>query len=180
MLALSNNLIDRPILSLRSGGRIGTALEPIVNPHNLQIIGWWCDNLAEESDNVLMTSDVREVLPTGIVIDDSHNFSNPEDLARQKEVLDTNYKIIGKQVRTEHQKIGKVADYVYDSTFLIQKIHVEQSLLKALAQDTRIIGRNQIIEVTDKYILVKDSSVKAGAQTSKLSDKLADALLPNT
>jgi uncharacterized protein YrrD len=177
MLALSSTLRNRPILSLRSGGEIGTTIEPIINPNNLQIIGWWCSNVAESENNVLLISDIREVLPRGVVVDDLNNFSHPADLARHKEVLDTNYQLVGKLVKTERHKIGKVTDYCYDDTFLIQKLYVEQSLLKALAQDTRIIGRSQIIEVTDHYILVKDTEMKVGEKQVGMSKKLSQAFL---
>lgn len=179
MLALYNTLPNRPILSLRSGGEIGTTLEPIINPHNLQIIGWWCVNAAEPLNNVLLVADIREVLPRGIVVDDASNFSHPDDLARHREILNTGYQLMGKVVKTERSKIGKVSDYAYDDTFLVQKLYAEQSILKSLAQDTRVIGRTQIIEVTDRYILVKDSDIKLGHKHAALGKKFSHAYLSN-
>lgn len=176
MLALSNTLTNRPILSLRTGGRIGTAVRPIISPHDLQIIGWWCDNHSEINIQVLLVQDVRESLPRGLIVDDYHALSAQEDLARHKEVLEIDYELMGKLVRSERHKIGKVVDYCYDETYLVQKLYVEQSLLKALAQDQRIIGRKQIIEITDSYIMVKDTDLKSSA---KLGKKFAGALLPN-
>ena len=63
---LSNTLRNRPVLSLRSGGPIATALDAVIDPNNLKIIGWWCASPQHPGDSVLLADDVREVMPKGL------------------------------------------------------------------------------------------------------------------
>jgi hypothetical protein len=44
----------------------------------------------------------------------------------------------------------------------VQKLYVARSLIKVFsAEDTVVVDRTQILEVTDNYILVRDTEVKA-------------------
>jgi len=166
---LSKSLLNRPVMSLRSGEQIAIAEQPVINPHNLKIIGWWCKSNGNQV-RVLLSDDVREVLVKGIAVNDEDDLSNPDDLVRHKEILDINFELIDKQVRTKRQKIGKVNDYSYNDGMFVQKLYVARPLRKIFASDdTLIIDRTQILEVTDKYILVRDSEVHSTA------DELAGA-----
>src|SRR3989344_3572245 len=149
MLFMSRSLYNRPVMSLRSGGQIATAAEPIINPHNLKILGWWCGGPGKSS-LVLLTEDVREVMPQGFAINDEAELSRPEDLTRHREILNIRF---------------KVNDFSYNDGMFVQKLYVSPSLRKIFSsEDTLIIDRSQILEVTDNYILVKDTEVKAGAE----------------
>lgn len=164
MLKLSSTLLNQPVMSMRTGNQVGTALQPIINPHNLKILGWWCRGPGSQSQ-VLLSEDVRETMPAGLAINDEEALSNPADLVRHKEVLDIRFDLIDKPVRTKRQKLGKVSDYSYNDGLFVQKLYVARPLHKVFAsEDTLIIDREQILEVTDKYILVRDTEVKATAE----------------
>ncbi|HEX5447911.1 MAG TPA: hypothetical protein VFW90_01785 [Candidatus Saccharimonadales bacterium] len=164
MLMLSKSLVNRPIVSLRSGGEIAVAVEPIINPHNLKILGWWC-RMPGGQREVLLTDDIREMMPGGIAINDESALSPPEDLVRHQEVLDINFELINKLVKTKRQKLGKVSDYSYNDGLFVQKLYVARPLRKVLTtDDTLLIDRTQIIEVTDHYILVRDVEAKDSAE----------------
>jgi hypothetical protein len=164
MLKLSSSLINQPVMSLRSGGQIGVAQLPIINPHNLKILGWWCTTDSGQR-TVLLAEDVREVLPAGLAVNDEDALSDPADLVRHKEVLDIKFDLMDKLVRTKRQKLGKVSDYSYNDGFFVQKLYVARPLHKVFtSDDTLIIDREQILEVTDKYILVRDTEIKATAE----------------
>ncbi len=160
MLRLSASLIDRPVLSLRLGGPIASTTAPIINPHNLKIIGWWC-KAPGAPPLVLLTEHVREITPDGLAVDDEDDLSTPDELVRQKEILDIDFKLVDKTVKTKRGKLGKVGDYSYNDGLFVQKLYVARPLVKVfVSEDTLLIDRTQILEVTDSYILVKDSDVK--------------------
>lgn len=162
MLKMSNSLLNLPVMSLRIGSQIAIAEAPIINPHNLKILGWWCTAPDSKNHLVLLAEDVREIMPTGIAINDEDALCEPEDLVRHHEVLEINFQLIDKPVRTKRQKVGKVNDYSYNDGLFVQKLYVARSLIKVFtAEDTLIIDRNQILEVTDKHILVRDTEIKA-------------------
>lgn len=161
MLMMSKGLFNQPILSLHTEDQIGIAQKPIINPHNLKIIGWWCSSSTIPKQLVLLTENVREMMPKGLAVDNDSALSPPEDLVRHREVLNIQFVLLDKLVRTKRHRLGKVGDFTYDESMFVQKIYVARSLVKIFSpEDTLIIDRNQIQEVTDNYILVDDNEAK--------------------
>jgi hypothetical protein len=164
MLMLSKSLSNRPVLSIRSGTQVAVAAEPVINPHNLKILGWWC-KMPGGQTKVLLAEDVRELVPDGLAINDEDDLCAPEDLVRHREILDIGFKLIDKPVRTKRQKIGKVSDFSYNDGMFVQKLYVARPLRKVFTtEDTLLIDRTQILEVTDHYILVRDTEIRATAE----------------
>src|SRR6266567_8444519 len=106
MLMLSKSLINQPVMSLRTGGQIAVAVEPIINPHNLKVLGWWCARAGGQRQ-VLLAEDVRETIPKGLAINDEDALSSPEDLVRHREILEIKFELMDKLVKTKRQKLGK-------------------------------------------------------------------------
>jgi hypothetical protein len=151
-------------MSLRTGSQIAVAAEPVINPHNLKIMGWWCVGPANQR-LVLLAEDVRESLTDGLAVNNEEALSEPADLVRHKEILDIKFELMDKPVKTKSQKLGRVSDYSYNDGLFIQKLYVARPLRKVFtSEDTLLIDRQQILEVTDKYILVHDTEIMAGAE----------------
>lgn len=164
MLLLSAKIKDQSVLSLRTGGQVAIATAPIINPNNLKIVGFHCNDKFSGSDLVLLAQDIREQISQGFVVNDHEVLAEADDLVRLKQILEIDYDLIGKVVVSDqHRKIGKVADFAVDSESLyIQKIYVTPKLLKSLAGSSQIsIDRTQVIEVTDKEIVVKEATEPA-------------------
>lgn len=157
MLQLSKFYMDRPVLSLRTGGAVATATEPVINPNNLKIEGFYCTT-SQKHDLILLCQDIRETLPNGFVIDDFERLAEPSDLVRLKDILALNFELIGKQVVTvDKHKVGKVSDFaVDDSSMYIQKIYCSQSVLKSLTGGSLSIDRSQVQEITPKKVVITE------------------------
>lgn len=162
MLKLSKHIIDMPVMSLRSGGKIATALQPIVNPNNLQIEGWLCEDTFTKSELILLKQDVRDFVPQGIAVDDHDVLTEPEELVRLREVLELKFELIGKHVvSNRRRRLGKVNDYALDPlTMKIQKLYVSRPLYKSLSDGQLTIDRSQIIEITSSKVVVREADVK--------------------
>jgi uncharacterized protein YrrD len=158
MLRLSESLVNRPVMSLRTGQQVATAHEPIINPNNLKIEGFYCSDRFSKEELVLLYQDIRDVIAQGFVIDDHDVLTSPSELVRLKEVMDIGFMLIGKPVETVNKdKVGKVSDYATElETMYVQKIYVSQNLLKSLAGGNLGIDRNQINEITDRKIIIND------------------------
>lgn len=171
MLQLSANLANQAVLSLRTGGQVATALEPIINPDNLKIEGFFCDDKFEKKQLVLLTQDIRDHVAKGFVVNDHEVLMEPVDLIRLKKVMELRFSLIGKAVVTvTKQRLGKINDYAVDDAALyVQKLYVTQGLVKNLTGGTLSIDRGQIVEITDRKIVVQDpmkpvkNAVPAGA-----------------
>ncbi len=164
MLRLSATLMNQPVVSLRLGGAIAIAKTPVINPHNLKILGWWCKESGHPEPKILLIEDIRQASSEGLAVNDEDVLSSPSDLVRHREILDIKFDLLGKTVRTKRSKLGKINDYSYNEGMFVQKLYVARPVTKILAtQSTLIIDRTQILEVTDSYILVRDTEVTADA-----------------
>lgn len=162
MLFMSKNLFNRPVMSLRSGSQIAVAQEPVINPHNLKIMGWWCASPQKPGRLVLLSEDVREMMPNGLAINDETALSSTDDLVRHKEILDVKFQLLDKAVKTQRHKLGKVTDFSYNDGMFVQKLYVSRPVTKIFSsEDTLLVDRTQILEVTDTYILVRDTEVSS-------------------
>jgi sporulation protein YlmC with PRC-barrel domain len=158
MLQLSASLLNKSVLSLRTGSIIATVIGPIINPDNLKIEGFYCQDRFDKQQLVLLYQDIREVLPQGYVVNDHDVLSEPEELVRLKQVMELNFELLGKQVVTvDKQKVGKVSDYATETgTMYVQKIYVAQSILKNLTGGSLSIDRSQVQEITPRRIIISE------------------------
>lgn len=159
MLRLSETLLNRPVLSLRTGSQIAsTTATPIINPDNLKIEGFYCFGTGDKSAKVLLYQDIRDIIPQGFVVDDYSVLSEPQELVRLQKLMQIGFNPLGKQVVTvSKEKIGKISDYATEiETMYIQKIYVSQSILKSFTGGSLGIDRSQIHEITPRKIIVQD------------------------
>lgn len=164
MLMLSTQLQKVPIMSLQSGGSLGIAAEEIIDPRKLKIVAYRISGPRIQEPSVLHTSDIREVGPLGFIVDSTDEIMVLDDtLVRLNEVIAFQFQLSGKQVIDDRKKkLGKVVEYAIESeSFLIQKLHVSQNILKNIKSSNLIIHRSQIIEITDKAIIVRSATVEA-------------------
>jgi len=158
MLQLSGALLNKSVLSLRTGAPIATITAPIINPNNLKIEGFYCHDKYNKNALVLLSQDIREILSKGFVVNDHEVLSEPEDLVRLQKVMEIDFEIIGKQVVTvSKEKVGKVGDYATEtSSMFVQKLYVNQKGLKSLTGGSLSIDRSQINEITPRRIIINE------------------------
>ena len=159
MLFLKERLENVPIMSLQTGAQIAQTGEFVIDPRQLKIVAFYCEGpRLDVSPAILNVSDIREIGSLGIIVDSADVLMSPEDLVRLKEVLDYHFNLMNKQVITESgQKLGTVNDYTLDSTTLyVVKLHVRPSIWQAWKTTELMIDRQQIVQVTDDEVVVKD------------------------
>lgn len=159
MLIQSRQLHDSPIVSMRTGYVVTRLQQPIIDPDKLEVCGFH----THQDNAVLLFNDVREITPKQAVIDDADVLSSPDDLHRLQEVLALDYQLPRKRTLTQSkQNLGTIEDYVIDTlSGKIQKLHVKQPLWRNFSGGTLIIDRGQILEVSDKFVLVSDAVIRA-------------------
>lgn len=158
MLQLSESLLNKPVMSLRTGQQVATVLEPIINPNNLKIEGFYCTDRFSKEKLVLLYQDIRDILPQGFVVDDHDVLATPDELVRLKDTMRIGFKLIGKPVVTvNRERVGKVADYATEmETLYIQKLYVSRSMFKSFTGGNLGVDRNQINEITDRKIIINE------------------------
>lgn len=152
-------ILNQPVLSLRTGTVVATATAPVINPNNLKIEGFYCQDVENRGRQLIMLyQDIRDLIPQGFVINDYDVLSDPAELVRLQDVLRLNFSLFGKPVVTvSKQRLGKVNDFAVDTTTMyVQKLYVTPSVFKSLTGTNLGIDRTQIVEITDKRIVVQD------------------------
>jgi uncharacterized protein YrrD len=171
MLQLSAAIVNRPVMSLRTGSQVATAVTPIINPDNLKIEGFYCNDKFENKELILLYQDIRDIIPQGIVIDDHEVLAHEEELVRLKKVLELQFELMGKPIETvSKEKVGKVGDFAVETTtMMIQKIYANQSILKSFTGGSLSIDRTQIVEITPKRIIINDLLETAPATAASVA-----------
>lgn len=163
MLKLSNALQNIPVMSLRTGGAIGTATEIILNPNNLKVEGWYVEDRFNKKKLVLVRSEVRDFGKQGLVINDHEVLEEPAELVRLKPIMDIGFVLNGKQVISQNgTKYGKVSDFAVETeSLMVKKIYASQSIIKNFSGGSKSIDRTQIVEITNTHIIIEDATEKA-------------------
>lgn len=158
MLQLSGSIAKTSVLSLRTGGLIAEVIGPLINPHNLKIEGFYCQDRFSKGQLVLLTQDIRDTAPQGFLVNDHDVLTDPSELVRLQSIIDLNFQLLNKPVITSGKKrLGKVTDYAIDnSSMFIQKLYVSQSLLKSFSGGQLSVDRTQIVEITNRKIVIQD------------------------
>jgi uncharacterized protein YrrD len=163
MLKLSNSLQNIPVMSLRTGGAIGTAGDMILNPNNLKIEAWYVEDRFNKKKLVLTRSEIRDINPQGIVVNDHDALTEPEELVRLKPIMELGFVLIGKHVISQNgTKYGKVSDFAIETeSLLVKKIYASQSIIKNFSGGSQSIDRTQIVEITNTHIIIEDPTEKS-------------------
>ena len=158
MLLLSSRLMNQAVMSLRTGGQVATAIEPILNPNNLKVEGFYCEDKFNQEQLVLLSQDIRDHVDKGFIVNDHEVLVKAEELIRLQKFINLHFVLIEKPVFTiTKQRLGKVSDYAVDQNSLyVQKLYISQGLLKSITGTNLIIDRNQIVEITDQKIVVQE------------------------
>jgi uncharacterized protein YrrD len=162
MLVLKEALVGVPVMSLHTGEEIAQTERAIIDPRQLMVVAFFCQgSRLDFHPAVLHTEDIREVSELGFIVNSADDLMPQEDLVRLKEVTGLNFALEGKPVIDESgTKLGKVHNYSTDNkSFQIMQLHVTPQIWQALQTTEHIIGRNQIVEITDTQIVVKSATV---------------------
>ncbi len=161
MLTLGQSLIGKSVLSLRGGSPIGQVNSVLIDPNNLKIEGWFATDRLSKQTGIIIAQDIRDLIPQGMVVNDHDAITPPSDLVRLEPVINLHFTLVDKHVITEGgSRLGKVSDFAFDKdSMFIQKLYVSQSVIKSFSGGTLMIDRTQIIEVTERKIVVNDATV---------------------
>lgn len=171
MLINGSRLLRCPILSLHIGGQIASIVGLIIDPENLKIIACQVDGplVGKEMGEILPMNSVREFSRLGMIVDSADEFVEPDDIIRVSEILALNFSLVGLKVETKKgKKLGKVSDFTVEpETWQVQQLIVQRPALKSLLDPELTISRQQIQEINDYKIIIKDEveKIKAKAKT---------------
>jgi len=173
MLIIGTRLLNTPVMSLQTGGRLAVTQKPIIDPSNLKIVAFEVEGqLLSERPALLRVADIREMGRVGMIVNSNDEFIGVHDVIKIEKLYELGFSLVGMVVidDTKH-KLGKVEDYTVDTdSFVIQQLTVQRGFFKGLTDTGLLISRTQIIEITDNEIIVRSArqrSVEPVMQASR-------------
>lgn len=167
MLKLGKDLINISVMSLRTGSPIGTATSMIINPNNLKVEGWYVQDQFSKKKLVLLSEDIRDFIPQGFAVNDHEVLTEESELIRLKPILEIAFDLNGKYVASQSgRQYGRISEFAVETnSFLVKKIYAAQSIIKSFSTGSLSIDRTQIVEITNKTIIIEDPTepVRSGA-----------------
>ena len=176
MLLTISRMVGSPIMSLQTSKQLATIGQPIINPHDLNVIAFFVNGPRLDFEPaVLFSSDIRELGRIGVIVDSSDSIMSPDDLVRLKKILDYRFSLDRLKVIDDHNhKLGVVDDYSFDSKdFIVKQIFVQPTMARRLSVTHLTINRSQIIEIDNQKLVVR-------APSDKISSTAKQSSSPNT
>jgi sporulation protein YlmC with PRC-barrel domain len=163
MQVFPQQLTGLPVISLQSGERIGLTTKLVIDPGKLVIVALTC--AVGKTSLLLLPQDIRQLAPQGILVDSEEALAELGDIVRVAPLAEQNWSPIGIKVVTDMgRSVGKVETYtIAPDQFVVQKLHVRRPVWQSLTGASVIIDRNQVLDVTDNQIVVRDTELIAGA-----------------
>lgn len=169
MLYYNSGLLGRPVREARSGDTVAIVEKLIIDPRSFTLAALRLTT-TEKEKSYMVTDSIAEVsLKHGIFFTDTDAVSKLSELPRLQEVLNLGFELIKLPVRTggakkiTPQKLGTVEDFVVDDTsFAVFQIVVKRGLFSGFMPELAI-NRQQILELTNRELIVDDAYAKSDA-----------------
>ncbi|MEM6998085.1 MAG: hypothetical protein AAF413_04205 [Patescibacteria group bacterium] len=167
MILLASRIVGLPIISTRSGARVATVSGVLINPHKLTVEGLWVHVGAKKDSQILLSRDIRELSPRGVVINDLSDIAEPENMPRLEELVNIAYEIPNKTITENKKKIGTAQDFVFSiKTYKLEQVIARPKLFGRIKNSQLTIHRSQIKSVNDKELVVE-----LGPMTSRVTSE---------
>jgi len=166
MLIIGTRLLNTPVMSLQTGGKLASTQKPIIDPSNLKIVAFEVEGqLLSERPALLRVDDIREMGRVGMIVNSNDEFIGIHDVIKIEKLYELDFPLVGMAVIDDRKhKLGKVEDYTVDTdSFVIQQLTVRRGFLKGLTDTGLLIHRSQIIEINDNEIIVRSPTEKSVA-----------------
>ena len=166
MLIVGSRLLNTPVMSLQTGGKLASTQKPIIDPSNLKIVAFEVEGqLLSERPSLLRVADIREMGRVGMIVNSNDEFIGVHDVIKIEKLYDLGFPLVGMVVMDDKKhRLGKVEDYTVDTnSYVIQQLTVQRGFFKGLTDTGLLIGRNQIVEINDNEIIVKSADIRSVA-----------------
>jgi uncharacterized protein YrrD len=158
MYVFMSQLEKLPVMSLQTGEAVARIQKPVIKLDVLKVLGFVCETARGAQEQLVLAQDIRQVTVDCIIIDSEEELSEPEGIIRLQRSLEIGYDPMGKLVVTQSgQRVGIIKDYSLDvEGFWIHRFYVRSVFSLFNRQTKAVIDRSQIIDITPRYIMVRD------------------------
>lgn len=166
------DLIGTPIILRRTPFKIGRLLEMVVNPDDGSLVA-------------VLTTGRKAIAPIDLgpfergvfTVREADVLIKPDELVRLETIPKAKRRLLGKHVITKSgQRLGRVYDLAFDmDTFSLIQLLASRKFLIFWTLQKRILSFQDIIEITEEAVVVKDSCAAQRIRVKKLAKSEAQA-----
>ncbi len=167
MLILGSRYLERPVMSLQTGARLGVTERALIDPTNLTVAAYEVVGpLLTEHPTYLRVAEIREIASLGMIVDSNDDLIGLDDVIRIKQLHEIDFQLLSMPVIDENKrKLGKVSDYTLESeSYVIEQLHVKRGVIRGITETSLLIHRAQVVRVTDNEIIVKSTAKRIEAE----------------
>jgi sporulation protein YlmC with PRC-barrel domain len=137
--------------------------QPLIDSSNLEVAAYSCLVAGHPTPLFLPVRDIREHAQDCLIIDAEEELTEPDELVRLQPLLKQGFTPIGKVAVTDlGRRVGRVENFTVNlDTNRIQKLYIKQSILQSWLGSSLIVDRTQILDVSAKQIIIRDTTTKA-------------------
>lgn len=160
MLILISQLVGRPILTFDEAMSVGAIRDPIIDPANGKLFGYFIGHgFLNFKQAVLAADDIVGYDPDRIIVQRADVTRQPEEEPKIRQILNKKILVYGAKVLTESGKLlGRANDLLLDTELsMIVKYYVHGLL------EDRIIAAEHIVAIDKRGIIVDDTAPTVGA-----------------
>ena len=159
MNILAHDMQNMPVISLQTGDTVAQLRLPLLEMSTLRIAAFRCEELQTGHPLVLLPRDIRQFASDGLLIDNEDELTDPSEVVRLSPLLKQDFNPLGKSVVSDlGRRLGVIENYALDlDSQHVQTILVKPPMLRALLGSNLSIDRTQIVDVTPKKVVVRDS-----------------------
>ncbi|MFA4995801.1 MAG: PRC-barrel domain-containing protein [Patescibacteria group bacterium] len=147
-------IVKLEVFDLKNQRGVGAVKEIIIQKKDFKISGIILENsFLDRGIKIVNSTDIVDISPEGVVINDSDSISSPKENVRLAEAIKDGLYGIGQKVVTKDGKsLGRVNDlFVSTETLMISKIFIKNIFSE------RVIPSSAIVEIKGKKIIVKNN-----------------------
>lgn len=159
-----SKIIDASIFSLQEGFDLGKIRNFLIDKSNLKIIFVLVD--VSFNKKYLAFEDIKNVSAKKFLVNGKEDFSEKNELVKYKDFFAKSVFLYKMAVETSSgKKLGRVYDFDIDLiSGFVEKIYAKKLFLF----NNFVINRSDVLEVTDKKIIIKDAFATITSKTNVL------------
>lgn len=164
MLILISQLIGRPVITFDAAESIGILRDPIIDPANGKLVGFFFgQGLFFLKQTAITTDDIVGYDESRVVVQNEHISLDLNDEPRLKAIVKQKIAVFGAEVLTESgKKLGRANDLLINTELnMVMRYYVH-----GLMND-RIIPAEHVIEISKRGIIVDDASPTTSSVTAE-------------
>lgn len=156
-----SSLINRSIISIATGRRMGTVAQVIVDPGHMKMLFLKVATQKSSQKLYLPANEVREMSHNHVVINSEESLAEADELVRyQKELSDPVLLLGYRVITTSGKRLGSCEDYVIEAeTHRLIKLYVQANLWQRLLVNHFIIDIADLVRIENRRIIVRDATV---------------------